>query len=318
MRVLVTGADGLLGTNIVRYLLEKGHDVSVFLMKGSASTTLNGLNIQSFYGNILDTETMNDAFEGQDAVIHVAASTKIYPAKSEIVRKINIDGTKNVVAACEKFGLKKMVYIGSGSSVNSEKGVSGESYGLDYIQSKFEALQFIQDKAKTGFPVTSVLPTFMVGPYDFYAGSGKMILSVASGKLKFYTDGGRNFVHVRAVAAAAVHAIELGEVGKTYLASGENLMYKDFFSIVAKVAGVPAPKMQIPSFLVLIAGRVGQFFQDLLKKEMLLNWPVARISCEKQFVDGKSAAQALNIPQIPVETAVQDCYTWFKENGYIQ
>lgn len=317
MRVLVTGADGLLGTNIVRYLLETGHQVSVFLMKGSASTTLNGLPIQSFYGNILEPSSLNDAFNGQDVVIHVAASTNIYPAKSKIVRKINIDGTKNIVAACKQFGLKKMVYIGSGSSINSEKGVSGESYGLDYIQSKFEALQFIQDEAKNGFPATSVLPTFMIGPYDFYAGSGKMILSVASGKLKFYTNGGRNFVHVRAVAAAAVHAIEKGEIGKLYLASGENLMYKDFFAIVAKVAGVHAPKMQIPKFLVLMAGKVSQFFQDILKKEMLLNWPVARISCEKQFVDGTDAAEALNIPQIPVETAVADCYKWFKENGYV-
>ena len=318
MRVLVTGADGLLGTNIVRYLLEKGAEVRVFIMKNSASTTLMDLPIQTFYGNILDIDSLDLAFENTDYVIHVAASTKIYPAKNEMVRRINVQGTKNVVSACEKHNIKKLIFIGSGSSYAPTENSIQRTFGLDYIQSKMDALRFIQDKtAKNNFPATTILPTFMIGAYDYYAGSGKMTLSVASGKLKIYAPGGKNFVSVRSVAMAAVHAIEKGAIGQAYLVSGKNLLFKEYFQLVAEVSQIKPPNISIPKPIILLVGYLGQIAQFILRKEMLINKPIAQISCIKQFVPEFQSTEALSIPVISVEEAISDSIDWFKKNIYL-
>lgn len=323
MRVLVTGADGMLGSNLVRLLLERGHEVSVFLFPSSRSTTLDGLPIHKYYGDILDPDSLNIPLAGADAVIHAAASTSIWPSRSETVRKINIEGTKNVVGKVMEFKIGRLVYIGSASSVNtkgpgnSKYPFPGAKFGLDYIDSKFHALNLVMDAFKTkSLPAVAILPTFMIGAYDSLPGSGKMILALAQGKLKFYSGGGRNFIHVNDVATAVANALEIPCIGKYYIAGNENLSYKSFFKKVADVAGKPCPKIKIPGWIVKSVGFVGSGISKMTNKPPLISYPMARISCENQFVASDDAIHELGMPQTPIELAIADCYNWFRGNGY--
>ena len=109
MKILVTGPDGVLGSNVVRELLSRDYSVSVMLMDASAKTpTLDGLTIKRFYGNILNPADLDSAFSGHDAVIHCAASTSVYPARDPIVNKVNIEGTQNVIDAALKHDIKRL------------------------------------------------------------------------------------------------------------------------------------------------------------------------------------------------------------------
>jgi dihydroflavonol-4-reductase len=92
MRLFITGADGMLGSNLVRLLLEREHEVGVLIHPSSRSVSLDDLKITRHFGDILKPESLVSAVEGYDAVIHAAASTSIWPSRSEIVRKINIYG----------------------------------------------------------------------------------------------------------------------------------------------------------------------------------------------------------------------------------
>lgn len=322
MNILVTGADGMLGSNLIRLLLIKKHKVSVLLHPSSKSKTLDGLEITRFWGDILNPESLNESFANIDAVIHAAASTSIWPARSEKVKQINIQGTQNIIDKVLEFGIAKMIYIGSGSSVNTERSEGkyqfpGAKFGLDYIDSKFEALNLVLDSVKTkNLPAIAILPTYMIGAYDSLPGSGKIVLAVAKGKLKFYTSGGRNFIHVKDVAAAIVNSLDKTNYGKYYIVGNENLSYKEFCSLAASIVNQPKPKIKIPSVIIKMFGSLGSFIGKLLGKQPVLSKEAALISCENQFVSSEDAIRDLNLPQTPVKIAVQDCYNWFKSNGY--
>jgi len=115
-KVLVTGADGLLGSNLVRELLSRGYKVRALLLPNSPSSTLNGLDIERHTGNILKSEDIQSAMEGCNYLVHAAANTNIWPNRSEIVRRVNLEGTQNIAKAALAAGIKRMVYIGTANS----------------------------------------------------------------------------------------------------------------------------------------------------------------------------------------------------------
>ncbi len=323
MKVLITGPDGLLGSNLVRKMLSMGHQVQVLIHTSSPAKTISGLNIEKFYGDILTPETIIPAMEGCDAVIHAAANTNVWPVRSERIRAVNINGTKNVVNAALALGIKRFIYIGSASSVNSNKqnGISqvadSASTQLDYIDSKREALKYVLDTVETkNLPAICILPTFMIGPYDALPSSGKMLLAFVKGKLYFFTSGGRNFVHVSDVADAVLNALAIGTIGKCYIAGNENLSYGTFLKRAADVLGKPAPLMQMPDFIVKSAGWLGSLYGNTFKTKPLLSYPLACISCENQFVSAVETVKELNMPQTNIDVAIRDCYEWFKAEGY--
>ena len=325
MRVLVTGADGMLGSNLVRILLERGHVVSVLVHPASVSATLSGLDIKIFNGDLLTPATLEAAFLDQEVVVHAAASTSVWPSRSLKVRRINIEGTDNIIDAALKHRVKRMIYVGSGSSVNapgnegSKYKFPGARYGLDYIDSKFEALNRVLDAVQNrGLPALAVLPTYMIGPYDSLPGSGKMILALAEGKLKFYTRGGRNFIHVRDVATAIANGMEMGRIGSWYIAGNENLTYREFFGRVARIVSRKEPGICIPNWAVKTFGRAGSIFGTIFRKPPLLSYPMACISCDLQFVSSDKAVEELKMPQTSMDAAIRECYQWFLEHGYVK
>ena len=315
----------MLGSNLVRLLLKKGHEISVLIHPASASKGLDGLKITRYSGDILKPETLATAFSENEALIHAAASTNIWPSRSETVRRINIEGTRNMIDAALNYQMKRMIYIGSGSSVNAQGAPSGKytfpaaKFGLDYIDSKFEALNLVLDAVKTrGLPALAILPTYMIGPYDSLPGSGKMILAIAQGKLKFYTNGGRNFIYVGDMAQAIANSLEIAQIGNYYIAGNENLSYREFFGKVASIVSKPEPRIGIPDWLVKAIGRIGSLSGQVLGKPPLLSYPMAQISCEKQFISSDQAVLELNMPQTNIEVAIKECYDWFIENGYLK
>lgn len=325
MKILITGADGMLGSNLTRLLLARGHEVSVLIHPDSRAKTLEGLNVNKFQGDILQPETLAIPLSGQDAIVHAAATTAIWPPRSEIIRKINVEGTKNIIDAVLQHNISRMVFIGSGSSVNAKPDSSGKSvfpgakYGLDYIDTKHEALQLVMEAVKKrNLPALAILPSFMIGPYDSLPGSGKMILAVAKGKLKFYTGGGRNFIHVNDVATAIANSLESGKTGRCYLACNENLSYREFLGKVSRIVGRPKPRFRIPDFAVKLTGMLGSGIGSLTGREPLLSYPMARISCDNQFMADDGSREELKIPKTDIEVAVQECYNWFLENNYLK
>lgn len=328
MHVTVTGADGLLGSNIVRLLLAQDHTVRVLVQEHRKTITLDGLAIERFTGDILDTESLSRAFKGTRAVIHAAASTAVWPSRSAVVRRVNIDGTANVLKAAEEAGAERFVYIGTANSFSpgTKEHPGDEStpyicgkYGLDYMDSKYEALKLVLDAAAgRGFPALTVNPTFMIGPWDATPSSGTMLLKLAAGKVPGYTSGGKCWVHARDVAAAAVNALTIGRIGESYIAGNENLDYGEFFRLAAGVIGVAPPRLKMATPLVLATGALGSLGAAITGKPPLLSYTMAKIGCDGHYYDPSKARRELAMPSTPLETAVDECFRWLKDNGYTE
>jgi dihydroflavonol-4-reductase len=318
MRILITGGDGFLGSNLVRILLEKGYAVRVLVHPGSTSVNLEGLSLDRRSGDIRDPEVVMEVMQGCDAVIHAAAMTDVWPSRNETLCRVNIEGTRNVIEAALATGIPRLVFVGSGSSMAHDYHEQQEDFGLDYIASKRKALLLVEEAVRTRqLPAMIILPTFMIGAYSAPTGTGKMICTLAAGQLRFYTRGGRNFVHVKDVATAVVNALTMGEIGKRYIAGNVNLTYRHFFATVARVVGRPAPRLRVPRWLILMVGRMGSIYGMLSGRPPLMSYPLARISMLDQFTGSTDAAQDLNMPATPIETAIRDCVDFYTVRGIL-
>ena len=328
MEILVTGPDGVLGSNLVRELLSRNYTVSVLLEPGKDPLTLKGLPITKFHGNILDPEALDKAIANKSIVFHCAASTSVWPAKSEIVNRVNIDGTQNIVDAVLKHDVKRLIYVGTANSFTytadkNNPGTEGTPYaswhyGLDYMDSKYKAQELIlKNVAENGLPALVVNPTFMIGPYDSRPSSGALILALHKGKVPGYTSGGKNYVAVKDVAFAMANAIEKGRIGECYIVGNVNLTFKEAFDLIAKTIDAKPPKIKLPNTVVKLYGAATSTGARLFGFYPAVTKELATISCDRHYYSVEKARKELDLPQTPIETAVKECFEWFKENGYL-
>ena len=328
MKATVTGADGLLGSNLVRELLDRGFEVSALIHPSSKSKTLDGLPITRLAGDILDKQAVEDAVRGSEALFHVAASTAMWPPRNPAITAINVEGTRNVADAAEKLGVRMMVHVGSASSFgygtkekpgNEESSYKYKGFGLAYFDSKLEAMELVLGRVREGrLNAVVTAPTFMLGPHDSGPSSGRLIARFVEIKPPFYPPGGRNFAHVRDVAAGMVSALDKGKPGECYILGNSNMDMQEFFTIVARVAGIRAPKRRIPRQVTMLAGRVGTAYGELTGKPPELTIEMARSSCIGSYYSADKAVRELGLPRTPIETAIEESYRWLKDNGYIK
>ncbi len=328
MKILVTGADGLLGSNLVRELLSRGHVIRAFVQPGRQQKTLEGLPIEKFAGNLLNPDEVIKAAEGCEAIIHCAASTAVWPIRSEIINKVNIDGTKNIIQAVYKNNIQRLIYVGTANSFGfgskSQPGVEGNpyksaTYGLDYMDSKYKAMQVVLEEVKTNkLPAVIVNPTFMFGPYDSTPSSGAMIVALYKGKVPGYTKGGRNYLCAKDAAVAIANALTKGSVGECYILGNENLSYREIFTKISNTIGVKPPSLAIPSVFAKLYGRIGSIIGNVTGNAPAISYPLARISADEHYYNPAKARTELGLPQTPVETGIRESFEWLKENGYLK
>lgn len=321
--VLLTGADGVLGNHISRELLSQGYQVRAVFEPGKIGILYKELpEVECVEGNILDLDILKSLVSGCDYIIHAAANTSVNPARQSIVRRVNIEGTSNVLQAGIASGVKRLIFVGTANSFapgsksapGDESGsFVGHRYGTDYMDSKYEAYKLVKSAVIEGkLDAVTVHPTFMIGPYDTKPSSGAMLIALYRGKVPGYTKGGRNYIYVGDAAIGVVNAIKRGTSGCSYILGHENLSYKEAFKMMAEEMGVKVPKIYIPPFLTLIYGRIGDIIANITGKPATVSYPMARISCDEHYYSAARAVSELGLPQTPVRSVIKDSFDWIK------
>lgn len=327
MQILVTGADGLLGSNLVRELLGQGHAVRVFLQKGSRSTTLSGLDLMKIEGDLLEDGTaLAGSIKGCDAVFHLAAITDPR-ADSGLTWKVNYEGARRVLDACVEAGVKRLVFTGSASSFQfgtrekpgDETCPFPEAYrGYPYMESKHRAAEMVRDYVRgKGLDAVIVCPTFMIGGYDSRPSSGEMIQQFIVRKPPAVPAGGRSFVCVQDAARAAAAALTRGRRGETYILGGHNLTYVEFFTKVAEVSGLKPPKFKLPAGLILLGGAVGSLYEKVTGRKSLITLPIARLAPMGTYYSSAKAMAELGMVHTPIEQGIREAIAGLKEYGHL-
>lgn len=328
MKITLTGPDGVLGSNLVRELLKRGFEVKALIQKGKNSPTIDDLNITKIVGDILNDRDVNQAIQGSDYVIHCAAITSMWPYRCDRIKKVNVEGTRKVIESCLKHNIKRLIYIGTANSFasgtldnpgNEKNNYEAAKYGVDYMDTKFEAQQLILKSVKTdGLDAVVINPTFMIGPHDSKPSSGQLILSLYKGKVPGYGVGGKNFVAVKDVAVAVANALTKGKKGECYIAGNENLSYKDAFEKIARNTGAKIINRKISPFMMKSFGKINSCLAQVFGYYPQLTTPLAQLASENHYYCSSKAQKELDMPQTSIDIAIRECFDWFKLNGYLK
>lgn len=327
MKVLVTGANGLLGSNIVRILLERGIQTRAMVRLNARLLSLKGCDPEYFIGNITSREDTIKAAAGCDYIIHTAGITDQTLPRLKNYLKVNVGGTKNIIDAATKNGTKRFVYISSTISIGygtkenpgtEDKPAMKPYTESHYAVSKYRAEQIVINAVnESGLDAIILNPSFMIGPHDSKPSSGKLLLVGYRDKIVFLTRGGRNFVPAEDVALASCNALTKGRTGEKYLLTNSNLSYKEFFDIVDSITDFKRYKIIMPSCMVKATGLLGSM-AAYSGKPVLLNYNNARILTVKNFYRSDKAIEELDFPQSDIKIAIIKALNWFRENNYIR
>ncbi|HVI44998.1 MAG TPA: NAD-dependent epimerase/dehydratase family protein [Chitinophaga sp.] len=325
-KVLVTGANGFLGANLTRELYRRGYDVKVMVRPSANLKGIEDIPCEIFYGRIDKEDDVKEAVSGCSIVIHAACITAQWDITFEAYERVNFFATKYIADACLEQKVSRLIFvstantIGPGSKSNPGTELNGFTLfhaNSGYINSKYLAQQYILEQVVArNLPAIVVNPTFMIGPRDTAPSSGKLILYGLKKKLLFYPPGGKNFVHIQDVCAGIINAIEKGRTGDCYLLAGQNLSYREFFTLLNKVSKESKIMVRIPAFVLKLAGIMASMFHRLTSTSGKLNFTSAYLLCLDNYYTGKKSERELTVRYTPIEEAVGAALGWFEENGY--
>lgn len=327
MTTLVTGATGFVGSHVARELASRGERVRVLVRATSRREALEGVRVEFFEGDLRETASIERAMQGVERVFHVAADYRLWTRRPEELYESNVEGTKRLLHAAQRAGVKKIVYTSTvatiavpreGALPNEETHAElGEMIG-HYKRSKFLAEKEAQKAAASGIPVVIVNPTAPVGPGDWKpTPTGKIIVDFLNGKMPAYVDTGLNVAAVEDVALGHLLAAEKGRIGERYILGGRNMTLKEILQALAAMTGKRAPRVRLPHAVAMAAGYADEMISRLAGREPQIPVEGVKMSRHKMFVASDKAARELGYTPGSVEKALERAVRWYEEHGYV-
>ncbi len=326
MKILVTGANGLLGHHVVMQLLENQNDVCV-IVRSRKKIYFDLSKVTVVDGSFTNQEVLRKAADGCQAIIHIAAVTATNLLHFSDYRRVNTDGTALVLQIANELNIKNLVFVSTANTVgygtvyhpaDERAPIEFPFTNSFYAQSKLEAEKLVIAAAKlAGNHFVIINPTFMIGAYDVKPSSGKLMLLGYRRKKMRAPAGGKNFVATADVASAVCNALSEGKTGERYLASGVNLTFKQFYEMQSRVGEYTQKVDVIPNYLLEIAGKLGDLLRLFGVKTELCTRNVDQLTI-LEYYSNKKAIKELHLPSTPIDRAIKEALYWFKENGKIK
>lgn len=317
---VMTGATGHVGYALLMELINNGEKPKILIRKDI--NIFDGLDCERVYGDVTDLASLEKAFEGADVVYHLAGMIEIKAGFEDAIYNVNVNGTKNVVAACKKCGVKKLVYM---SSVDTYPPLPDNQLMTElshyepailegaYAKTKAEATQFVLDSNGTdGLETVVVQPSACIGPYDYKVSSiGDMVRMYIAGKFPVTMSfGGYNFVDVRDVAYGTRMAAVNGKPGECYILCGDAMSVDAFVKTMAKVQNKKPPKIVLGQKLITAVAPLMEVYYNAVDKTPLVTpYSIRKIMSNCNFSYAK-AKEDLGYMPMSVEQSVKDMIDW--------
>jgi len=321
---VVTGATGCIGNVLVRELLRKDKEVRVLIRSTSDISSLEGLEIEKAVGDIHNTDSLIKAFRGADTVYHLAAMISIMPGDRALIRNVNLEGTRNVIDACLKCGVKRLVYTSSihalkeppmGTVIDESMPFEPNNNRGEYDRSKALASLEVVKAAQNGLDSVIVCPTGVLGPYDFrISAMTQTFIDFARSKMKMTINGAYDFVDVRDVAVGHILAAEKGKTGEKYILSGQRVTMDEMMSMLNEISGIQPPKYKVPIWLAKTAGIFTPVYYKLANKTPRFTSYSINTLRSNSYISSEKASRELGYKTRPVKESIEDTFKWFREN----
>ncbi|MBI2569131.1 MAG: NAD-dependent epimerase/dehydratase family protein [Candidatus Schekmanbacteria bacterium] len=334
MRVLVTGATGFIGGNVVRAVLAAGHQVRAMMRVGSRHAGIADLlaapppGFETVLADLKRPETLPAAAAGCEAMVHCAG---YYPTVSlhfaaEVERAAR--QMSAVLSAARHAGVRRFVYTSSLSTIAraaagrlaSESDQYREGAVWDpYYDGKLRMEEQCRRASGPDFQTVTLLPTLCVGPGDANRTTFKPFQVTAAFPVVGYFSGRANFVDVRIVAAAHAAALTRGAPGERYVVSGANVTFADYLRRVARVLGKRRLLIPIPVSAAWVASWVSELAAVYVTgRPPLLPIENVNMALHGQHFDGDRARRELGIAATDLDRAIADAAAWYRQVGYLR
>ncbi len=321
MTVLVTGATGHVGANLVRMLVERGARVRALVHSSGAS--LQGLDVERVQGDVTDAASLDAAMRGVEDAYHLAAVISILGDRGGELVRINVEGVRAVARAARRAGLRRLVHMSSCHAFDLDWGPGAIHEGAPrpkpgdpfYNRSKAMGEAALRTEIGLGLDAVIVNPTGVIGPYDFGPSRmGRFFLSLARGRLPSLIDGGFDFVDVRDLAATTIAAAARGRTGENYLVGGRYVAVREIADIGARCFGVTAPRVVAPMWLARGGAPFMDAFGRVTGREPLYTSESLHALRAGRICSDRAKAELGHAPR-PLEDTVRDIYAWFESTG---
>ena len=323
MTVVVTGATGHIGANLVRTLL--AHSRPTRALVHMHKQALDGLEIELVEGDIRDRESLVRAFDGAEVVYHLAARISILTSEWPQLEMSNVIGTRNVVEACLHCRVRRLVHFSSVHSmeqdpmnvpVDEARPLVNSRRCLAYDRSKAAGEREVRRGIEKGLEAVIICPTAVIGPHDYQISHfGEALLALARGRLPALVAGGFDWVDVRDVAEGAMLAEKGAPTGAKYILSGHWVSLCDLADQVSGITGVPAPRFVCPAWLAGIGAPFLTAFYHAVGRRSLYTRASIRALGSNRDISHEKATRELGYYPRPFWETLNDALRWFEETG---
>ena len=336
-KIIITGGCGLLGQYLTKDILENFSDMKIKILDlkenpNSITDFSKYKNIQIVNGkDITDYESIKNEFQNIDTVIHCAGLVSFSLKDKQLLEKVNIQGTANVLKAMAVNKVKNIIHISSVAALgySDDKNIRvNEDFLFDweiakkkkkyYMLTKHEADCELEKFIKAGSNVVVLYPGLMFGPGDIN-NSKKIIEAIHSRKILFNMCGGTNIVDVRDVSKGIIAVLKKGINNGRYLLSGENLSFKEINKTIAQSLSVKIPKLVIPRIFNFIFYQTALFIESISSKKLILTADNIDSAFKIRFFDNRKAKEDIGWePKISFKQTINSTIEWMNKNGFIK
>jgi dihydroflavonol-4-reductase len=325
MTVVVTGANGHIGANLVRALIDSGRRTCCLVHVNHRA--IDGLDTELVYGDVGDLDSLCTAFQGAEVVYHLAASISLSMSDWDSLEAVNVVGTRNVVEACLRMDVRRLVHFSSihamvqepfSIPVDETRPLAISKHYPPYDRSKAGAENEIRRGIDHGLDAVIVNPTAVIGPNDYEPSYfGEALLLMACHKLPALVTGGFDWVDVRDVVEGAIRAEKRAPTGEKYLLSGHWVSMCDIAAMVSDITGVRQPRLTCPLWLAHLGVPFVKLVCRLNGKRPLYTDVSLRALRSNPHVSHEKATRELGYHPRPFRETVIDTLQWFQENGQL-
>jgi nucleoside-diphosphate-sugar epimerase len=327
MRILVTGGTGFVGSYCVAALLEAGHEVVLLARERSrvaAALTPLGITeerVDVVPGDVLDREAVERAVRGVDALLHAANVYSFNAADADLMQKVNIDGTRQVLDAGVAGGLDPVVHVSTTLALLPAARLTNSSpVGTPrgpYLESKAAGERIARDLQAQGAPVVTTNPAGVYGPHQPHMGeTASLVRDILRGRLRLMTKGGLGFVDVRDVADAHARLFTSGRGPRRYLMGGHWLPFAEFFRLLERTVGHRLLALRVPPTVALASGRLADAAQ---RRGIDPGFSYASVWTVVHHppVDDSDTTRELDVRWRPLRETLRDTVGWLHAQGHV-
>lgn len=323
--VVVTGAAGHVGANLVRALLARGQSVRALVHHNRRA--LEGLDIEEVPGDLEDPDSLRRAFTGAEIVYHAAAYISIESHEWRHLEAVNILGARNVVDACLRCEVRRLVHFSSIEALvdkplhapvdESRPLVESRQYP-PYARSKASGEKEVRQGIARGLDAVILYPTAIIGPHDYRLGFPNAgFLAIFEGRLWALIEGGFDWVDVRDVVRGALQAAAHAPAGGRYLLSGHWASLRELAELAKEIRGVQVPRLVFPMWLA----RIGAPFATALahingRRPLVTSAALKPLRANPNISHARATRDLDYEPRSLKETAI-DTWGWFEQSGLL-